>query len=383
MTVELLDPQSIGGALLDAWSALEKDAATPANPFFCRWFLQPAIVHLAEPRSVRLLTVWNDEGRLIGLAPVERGETYARLPLRHFATWRHIHAYNSAPLCAQGAEAEVYASLYAWIDTHPEGARFLRFNEHPLPHAHVALASLKKRPSAVEIETKRAALFRGRDFDEAYADGFSGKKRKELRRQWRRLAETGQLTLERFATEGDIARMAEAFIALELAGWKGHTEGVAPLGASEAESQFFREAMAGAAAARAVLCDVAAFDGKPIAMLFSLRCGATLSAYKITYDEAYAAFSPGVHVLVEAMRLMLADPTIALFDSCAREGHPVVDHLWRERLRVAHFNVSAASPVDRALFGAASHLGALHRALSAPKTRRSSEEETRHGGDAD
>lgn len=358
MRVALTPAEAIDGTLLAAWRKLEVRAATPANPFYASWFLQPAMRHLAPPQSIRLLTVWKDGDTLAALAPVQRGETYARLPVRHFATWRHVHGYNSAPLCAEGDEAAVYAALCAWIDARPDGARFLRFNEHPLPHGLPAPAD---RKIAVEVEIERAILTAGPDFETAYARGFSGKKRKELRRQWRRLAEDGALALERLTAPEAIARAAQDFIALETAGWKGRTKEASPIGASEAEILFFREAMTGGAAQGAVICDRATFDGKPIAMLFSLRCGSTLSAYKISYDEAFAAYSPGVHVLVEAMRLMLADPSIALFDSCAKQGHPVADHLWRERMRVAQFNLSGAGRLDRALFGAAAALSAMRR----------------------
>lgn len=383
MKVELRNPAEIDADFRDAWRELESRAATPANPFFCCWFLEPALVRLAPPQTIRLLTITGDKGSLLGLAPVERGETYARIPLRHFATWRHPHAYNSAPLCAAGAEPETYAAILDWIDTRPEDARFIRFNEHPLHGGVLAISRLHGRSTAFEIETERAILSGGESFETVYADGFSGKKRKELRRQWRRLGETGALVFERHTAPGEIARTADDFIALELAGWKGRTAGVAPVGATEAEAAFFREAMTRGAAEGAVLCDVAAFDGRPIAILFSLRCGATLSAYKIVYDEAFSAYSPGVHVLVEAMRLMLDDPGIKLFDSCARAGHPVADHLWRERMRVAHFNVSGSSFADRTLFGAAARLSAFRKSGNAPKENARNTKETADGGAID
>lgn len=368
MRVALRDPRVMDEAFRAQWRALEARAADPANPYYCAWFLEPALARIA-PQSIRLLTVMDDAGGLVALAPVERGETLAKLPLRHFATWRHSHAYNSAPLCAKGAADAAYRAIFDWIDTHPEGARFIRLNEHPCPGDHAGLAAASGRDIAVNLDMKRAILTRACDFETAYASGYSGKKRKELRRQWRRLEEDGALKFERWTSPGDIARAADAYVSLELAGWKGRAEDVSPVGASAAETSFFREAMTRGAEAGAVICDAATVDARPIAMLFSLRCGGTLCAYKISYDEAFAAHSPGVHLLVEAMRLMLADPSIALFDSCARAGHPVVDHLWRERMRVAQYDVCASPRLDRAMFGAALRIAAVRRSLTAPKRR--------------
>ena len=98
--------------------------------------------------------------------------------------------------------------------------------------------------------------------------------------------------------------------------------------------------MAAGARAGAVRASVLRIDRKPVAQLFSIRHGALLAAFKITYDEAFAAYSPGVHVLVEAMRDMLEDPSIEMFDSCARPGHPVAESLWRERMTMSDINIA-------------------------------------------
>lgn len=370
MRIALVRQEAIDDTLRDAWRVLEARASQPANPFYCEWFLEPAMRHLAAPGSIRLLTIWDAHGALAGLAPVERGEIYAWLPMRHFATWRHCHAYSSAPLCAEGAAPAVYAAIFNWIDTHPDGACFMRFNEHPLHQGAVEFAQPSGRVVSVGIDIERAILSGGRPFETVYAQGFSGKKRKELRRQWCRLSETGDLRLERRTSPTDVARSVEEFAALELSGWKRDASGVSPIGASSAEFAFFRAAMRAGAERGAVFCDAVIFDGKPVAVLFSLRCGATLCAYKITYDEAFAAYSPGVHVVVEAMRLMLSEPSITLFDSCAKADHPLVDRLWRERMRVAQFDVSGSSRLDRALFGAASRLANVRRQMAARLTAR-------------
>lgn len=353
MKAALIAPDAVDDAFRAEWRAVEAAPEDPANPFCASWFLEPAIRRLTQGESVRLLTVRDDAARLVGVAPVVRGRTYAKIPAPHFSTWRHFHGYNNgAPLFATGTRDAGRQAILRWIDTRPEGARFFRFMEHPLAEGDSLLAQPQKRAVAIQKDGVRAILSRGRSLEDVEAAGFSGKKRKELRRQWRRLGETGALNLVRWTAAADIAAAAEAYMTLERAGWKSCDADGRALGASDEEAAFFREAMAGGAARGAVLCDALLFDGRPIAMLFSLRLGGTLTMYKITYDETLSAYSPGVHLLVETTRLMLEDSSIALFDSATHADHPVMDHLWRERLRVAQINISGAHAFDAMLLKA-------------------------------
>jgi hypothetical protein len=73
----------------------------------------------------------------------------------------------------------------------------------------------------------------------------------------------------------------------------------------------------------------------PIAALVTLRSGDTAWCWKIAYDEAFARASPGVQLILEATRALLADRSIVRVDSCATAGHPMIDHIWRERLALA------------------------------------------------
>jgi hypothetical protein len=78
------------------------------------------------------------------------------------------------------------------------------------------------------------------------------------------------------------------------------------------------------------------FVGKhAIAALIFLRSGATTWAWKIAYDEEFAPASPGVQLLTEATQALLDDPSILRADSCASASHPMIDHVWRERLALA------------------------------------------------
>lgn len=367
MKATLIRLDAVDDAFRAEWRALAAAPAEPANPFFCRWFLEPALRRLAPP-GVRLLTIRDDAGRLAGLAPVERSPTYARLPTPSFAVWRFRHAYNGAPLFAAGRAEEGVAAILRWIDERPDGARFFRFNDLPASPDWPPTALIVDRAIVVDRRWRRACLRAGVDFETAYAGGYDGKKRKELRRQWKRLGERGALSFVRWSSSADVSAAAIAFLALEARGWKGRDEDGEALGTDGAGAAFFRAAMTEGAAEGAVFVDAAVLNGEPVAMLFSLRAGTALSAYKIAFDETYAAFSPGVQLLVEAMRRMLSDPGVSLFDSCAREGHPVVDSLWRDRIDMAQVNLSAARVFDRALLRAGAALAGVNGFLTERRT---------------
>jgi hypothetical protein len=42
-----------------------------------------------------------------------------------------------------------------------------------------------------------------------------------------------------------------------------------------------------------------------------------------------------VQILLDVTQALLDDPTIARADSCATADHPMIDHVWRERLALA------------------------------------------------
>jgi hypothetical protein len=65
---------------------------------------------------------------------------------------------------------------------------------------------------------------------------------------------------------------------------------------------------------------------------------------------------------VEATEQLLADERISRVDSCATADHPMIDHIWRERLRVADCMFAIAPDGPRA-FAAVRTAEAARRAL--------------------
>jgi hypothetical protein len=103
---------------------------------------------------------------------------------------------------------------------------------------------------------------------------------------------------------------------------------------------------------------------RPIAALVTLRSGSTAWCWKIAYDEAFGRFSPGVQLLLDVTQGLLDDRSVTCADSCATAGHPMIDHIWRERLGLAD-RLVRLGPQRQLAFAAACTLERLRRAAIA------------------
>lgn len=361
--LEVRDWRKLGKGELAAWDALADTAAEP-NPFYESWYLLPSL-RLFDPRGeVRLL--WLEAGdRVVGLLPLRRARRYYDYPLPHWRNWLHANVFLGSPLVERGFESAFWRETLAWCDRHVGSALFLHLAQVPADGPlHAALAATlgeSGRPHTTVVRAERAMLRSGLSPDAYLAHSLTGKKRKELRRQERRLAELGELTVERSTGDTGIAAWAEEFLALERSGWKGQAGSA--LDCDVATRMLSLEALEGAGRRGRLERLAVRLDGRPIAMLATFLCPPGAFSYKTAFDEAYARFSPGVLLQRENLALLTRED-IAWTDSCASAGHPMIDHIWRERRAIASLNAALGGAARRLLF----------RALAARETRSDTKE---------
>ena len=84
-------------------------------------------------------------------------------------------------------------------------------------------------------------------------------------------------------------------------------------------------------------------NGEPVSMGVVLRSGRTAYTWKIAYEEAAAAFSPGYLLALEDTAAFLADKTVAEVDSCASADFGIMAEVWSERKSVADFYIDVRS----------------------------------------
>ncbi len=318
-------------AIAGAWTAL---AARPdsGNAFFHPEFAIPAIAHLGGG-DVAVALVRAPSGRLAGLAPFTRTRLGRIAPA--IRLWRHKYAPFGEPLIEAGDADGTVARLLAGLAPEDSGLSLVlpeMPTDGPVADAVRAAAAWSGRPLVLLGAHRRAMLTRGEGAANLRAALPRGK-RKELGRQLRRLGETGAVTFASDVEPDCVRARFEEFLALEQAGWKGR-QGTA-LAASAVTAAFSREALFNLAEAGKARIDSLRVGAHPVAIVVSLVAGAAAYTWKTAYDEAYAHYSPGVQLMLDAPAHLFSDPAVRLINSCATADHPMIDALWPERRGIA------------------------------------------------
>jgi len=179
----------------------------------------------------------------------------------------------------------------------------------------------------------RACLDARRDADDVLQDALGAKKLKELRRQRNRLGEYGAVRFDVARTPEAVAAATEIFLILEASGWKAE-RGTALL-QDEGDACFIRRATRELAATGQ--CEIVTlYAGEtPVAAAIVLRHQDRAFYFKLGIDERFAKFSPGVQLTLELTRHLCADAALATADSTASADHPMINPIWRGRLKIA------------------------------------------------
>ncbi len=187
---------------------------------------------------------------------------------------------------------------------------------------------------------QRAALLIRGTYEQWVIDNFDQKRRKEFKRLRTRLSEQGELKLESLIHSSNLDGFVNDLLELEGQGWKG-SRGTA-MNADEGTTTMFRAICANLHRSGSLRFWTLKFNGKPIAGLFGMVEGAQGWIVKIAYDEAFAKFSPGVMLVLDATEAFFSEPQLKLVDSCAIPGHPMIDRIWRDRINMVDVLVAPA-----------------------------------------
>lgn len=325
-----------------AWQHLADNAVEP-NPFYEPWMALPALEHLGDAGRVEFIVFevphpgagTNAGGPaklLCGLIPVVEQRPLRGLPLAIQSLWKHEYCYLTTPLVRSGTERIVVrALLKAWEKG--TTSRTFHFDELPTdgPFHRILVEELwHTRWTSFVADSFTRAFFQPAASAESYlAAAVSGKRRKEYRRLQSRLGETGPVGCDELLQLEDLPRWTQEFCALEAAGWKGK-EGVA-VAVSQGRLRFFEQMLRHAMLRDRLMALGLRQGGRAIALKLNLLAGGGGYAFKITYDEALARFSPGVLLELENIQRLHARTDIGWMDSCASPNRFMINHLWPER----------------------------------------------------
>src|SRR3984885_584643 len=330
------------------WRALAEHAVEPNGYYLPAWEL--AVNATARGRTgVAALSAWRDASpnelapsddpasepaRLIGLLPVVSLWRASKIPLPALAS-ASPYGTLCTPLLDRGVAEEAAKGLMS--EARNAGAHALILRDVSLNGAAMKALTQARRQDGLQPiilhSPFRACLDARREADEVLRDALSAKKLKELRRQRNRLAE--ELGMVRFAvarTTDEVAHAVEVFLALEASGWKGE-RGTA-LRQDTGDLSFIRSATRGLS--ETGQCEIVTLHAgqTPVASAVVLRHQDRAFYFKLGIDERFAKFSPGVQLTLDLTRHLCADAVLATADSTASADHPMINPIWRGRLKI-------------------------------------------------
>jgi CelD/BcsL family acetyltransferase involved in cellulose biosynthesis len=320
-------------SIVPEWRKLAACALEP-NVFYEPAFALAAAAAFAPDAGV--LLVWSAQSprRLLGFFPARIAKRRYGFGLPLLVGLTHAYGPLGVPLVEREVAEPVIAAWLAHLAADAalpglvllpllsENGAFAAALEPILRRAQMPFADFDRHQRALLAPSGERSLYVER--------ALRHHRRKEVRRQWRRLNETGAVALGAAADSSAIGAAIDNFLALEAAGWKGRA-GTAAAGHSDLQ-RFVRKAVTGLTAEGKATIDRLFVDGRAIAAAIVLRSGRSAWFWKIAYDEAFARFSPGVLLSVALTETLLEDLGVVRADSCATADHPMIDHIWRERL---------------------------------------------------
>jgi CelD/BcsL family acetyltransferase involved in cellulose biosynthesis len=336
------------GDIVAPWRRLAERAAEP-NVFYTPDFALAAAPALG--RDVETILAWSEQRQLLCLLPFRRSTRRYGMKLPLLVGWTHPFAPLGTPLVDRDATAEVAAACLAHIAGDASLPKLMLLPLLPdagqISQALRGAAENRGGTHRAFGAHQRAALDlvagRPRDLDEV----IGAKRMREARRLRRRLGEVGQVDFAVARYPETIAPALQRFLALESRGWKG-AAGTALI-QRDAHRRFAEAAVDALAGRSAAMVAELSLDGREIASIIVLRSADRAWAWKIAYDETMARFSPGLQAMTDLTAVLLADEAIRFADSCAVPDHPLMDHLWRDRLAMADVMISVGPDANFAL----------------------------------
>ena len=355
-----LYPAQSGYDLQDEMDFLSRRAMEP-NIFFAARFLAPAMPRL-DDRQIRMAIIRDDgpsRSRLRLLMPFSVEKPGFSVGPSIVRVWANTFGPLGTPLVDAEGAAETIDNLLEGMGRKEAGLPgVLVFPELRLngPFAQMlrAIAIGRNLPIVITDNQKRPMLESYLDGDAYLQQTVSASHLREMRRQWKKLSEMGELSYNVARQPEEIRLRMEEFLALEASGWKGKKRTAMVM--DRLHSAFAREAITNLAETDAVRIHTIDLDGRAIASLIVFIMAGEAYTWKTAYDETLSAYSPGKLLTARLTEWQLEDANILRTDSCAVADHPIMSRMWQEREDMGTVTVGLSPNSDRDARQAASQL---------------------------
>lgn len=339
-------------AILAEWRELAARAVEP-NVFAGPEMMLAAALHLpaAHPPAALVLRERREPGRrLVGIVPLASG----RMPVLPDAVRAYVTPYHpvGVPLIDRRHAVGALVAILDWFAGHAHNVPGLGPGaggvagmlwphvpqRGPFALALQEAARLSDRAVTLFAERERHVLRPAARPEELLPHALPSKRRKEIERLSRRMAEIGPLRFEEAIGGRPLRDAVERFMVLEASSWKGE-RGTA-LVQNARTSGFIRAAtrMLGPTGQCSVLTLFC--DETPAAAALVLEMQGRAWYFKVAYDPAFARMSPGLILSAELSRRQQGRPGIEETDSCADGPSRLLGELWRENIPYADMLVA-------------------------------------------
>src|SRR6266566_231124 len=313
------------------------------NVFYESILAEPAARSLGTGRQLEFVFVYrSDPGaprrppQLVGFFPFERIARYRGLPISALVSFTHAHCFLCTPLVRRAAAGQTLAAVFDWL-AGESGAKLVELRsiaaDGPVHQLLVEELHARRRPFWLGGWSTRALFQPSHDAKSYLRGAVSGSALKEVRRKEKRLRDQGRLVWRELEPGEDARPWLTDFLRLEASGWKGR--GKSALACREDEREFFISAAVAAHEKGRLMLLGLFLDDRPLALKCNFLSGDGGFAFKIAFDEAYRAFSPGFLLEVENVRRLHQRPEVRWMDSCADAQHAMINRLWPGRRTMA------------------------------------------------
>jgi hypothetical protein len=366
----------------DKLHALACNALDP-NPYYTPRLLQAMSRYIASSRSVQCLAITQHD-ILTGFLPYTlKGSWfgYKRIPTALINPF----IMSSLPLIAPEHSEQIADKLIKGLHTIHKGMwrfPFLSTNRSVAQHlkaacerAGFAWHAFNGYDRAVLKSYDPQTGARRSDPDAYFEQYVSKRRRKDLKRTRNNLRQAGELKHILLTSPDDIMRGYEAYVAMEMRGWKGQWGSA--LGCQDSTRRLGEQFFARTQNGPQVRIDMLTLNDAPIAISLTLITQRSSFGVKTTYDERFARFSPGLLLEEDMIRDFLITGYADHLDSASLSGC-VVEGLWADREEVADVIIvtdpaMSSSTFQRIMYAehlrleGYNHLKRLYHSIRSPK----------------
>jgi len=305
-------------------------------PSFIRQSL-PLLANLAP----KIVTI-REAGLLIGMVILRRDTGYGKLPVPFWRTALHHEQFLGTPLVRAGFEAAFAKGLCNWLDQAPRDCCFVKLSmisaDGRIAREMAAYCAKDARRTLFANQFKRAAIVPPRDHSGKADDVLRSSRRKNIRKAKKRLAQEGDVVIEKLSDANQVADWTAQFLAMEDTGWKH--ENRSSILSSEDEAALYRAIIAEAFEAKNLHFTRLCLDGLPIA--YTLDIGAPPWGYclKSAIDQRYRKHSPGVLMEYETLRYYIGKSEFTLLDSCSAPDNALLNEMWPNQKAISDMAIA-------------------------------------------